>query len=110
MAETRKAVFTALYEAGFPAVARHIAKRGGALEEAEDVFQGALLVYYEKSRDGLLHLERGGEAYIFGFARYLWAKRYREKDRKSVVKGKSGSGRVDLGGRGIIKKKNMNKE
>src|SRR3546814_11570308 len=27
-------------------------------------------------------------------------------DRKSVVEGKSGSGRVDLGGRRIIKKKN----
>src|SRR3546814_13974802 len=29
-------------------------------------------------------------------------------DRKSVVKGKRGSGRVDLGGRSIIKKKNNN--
>ncbi|MEC3881758.1 RNA polymerase sigma factor [Parapedobacter sp. 10938] len=81
MAETRKAVFTALYEASFPAVARYIAQRGGTLEEAEDVFQDTLLVYYEKARGGLLHLERGEKEYIFGVSRYLWAKRYRENMR-----------------------------
>ncbi len=78
MAEIRKAVFTALYEAVFPAVARYIAQRGGALEEAEDVFQDALLAYYEKASGGRLHLERSEKEYIFGVARYLWAKRYRE--------------------------------
>src|SRR3546814_18090162 len=31
-------------------------------------------------------------------------------DRKSVVKGKSGSVSVDLGGRGCIKKKNINRK
>jgi len=85
MAETRKAVFVALYEACFPAVARHIAQRGGTLEEAEDVFQDALLVYYEKARGGSLRLARGEKEYIFGVARYLWAKRYHENMRHTSL-------------------------
>lgn len=85
MAETRKAVFTALYEASFPAIARHIAQRGGTIVEAEDVFQDALLVYYEKARDGSLRLAQGEKAYIFGVARYLWAKRYRENMRHTSL-------------------------
>ena len=81
MTETHEHLFAALYEASFPAVARYIARRGGTLAEAEDVFQDALLVYYEKSRDGAFHVERGEKEYIFGVARYLWAKRYRENER-----------------------------
>lgn len=85
MAETRKATFVALYEAIFPAVARYIAQRGGMLEEAEDVFQDALLVYYEKARGGVLRLERGEKEYVFGVARYLWAQRYRENIRHTSL-------------------------
>lgn len=83
--EDRKAVFTALYEKCFHAVAQYIARRGGVLEEAEDVFQDALLVYYEKTRQGSLNLQRGEKEYIFGIARYLWAKRYRENMRHTSL-------------------------
>src|SRR3546814_12613701 len=44
---------------------------------------------------------------LFGSAKRRWenVRRQAQLDRKSVVEGKSGSGRVDLGGRRIIKKK-----
>ncbi|MBK1441550.1 sigma-70 family RNA polymerase sigma factor [Parapedobacter sp. ISTM3] len=72
---------TALYKRVFPLVARYVAKRDGTLEEAKDVFHEALLVYYEKMRDGQLTLRQGQEAYIFGIVRHLWTKRYQENQR-----------------------------
>lgn len=85
MTETYQNVFATLYEASFPVVARYVARRGGTLEEAEDVFQDALLIYYEKTRDGSFHAERGEKEYIFGVARYLWVKRYRENERHTSL-------------------------
>jgi len=79
--EGRKAMFTTLYEEGFHGVAQYVARRGGTLEEAEDVFQDALILYYEKMRDGSLELHQRESAYLFGIARYLWNKRYRESMR-----------------------------
>ncbi len=71
----------AVYQQAFPAVARYVSKRGGAFEEAKDVFQEALLVYYEKMYEGRLTLQQSEEAYIFGIARHLWTKRYIENQR-----------------------------
>ncbi len=85
MAEIHKMDFVELYEASFPEVARYIARRGGTLEEAEDVFQDALVVYYEKTRDNAFHVDRNERAYIFGVARHLWTKRYRENGRQTSL-------------------------
>lgn len=71
----------AVYQQAFPAVARYVSKCGGTFEEAKDVFHGALLVFFEKKYEGRLSLQQGEEAYIFGIARHLWAKRYNENQR-----------------------------
>lgn len=71
----------AVYQHAFPAVARYVSKRGGTFEETKDVFQEALLVYYEKMYGGRLTLHQSEEAYIFGIARHLWTKRYSENQR-----------------------------
>src|SRR3546814_13419346 len=62
--------------------------------------------------DGNQIVEGGGDALptfedlrFFNFPFYDAGKSPEEKDRKSVVEGKSVSVRVDLGGRRIIKKK-----
>ncbi|ACU04892.1 RNA polymerase sigma factor [Pedobacter heparinus] len=74
----REAWLTALYKKAFPLVAGHISKMGGSLEEARDIFQDALIIYYEKSTASVLTLKHSDEAYLFGIARYLWNKRYKE--------------------------------
>src|SRR3546814_17789426 len=51
---------------------------------------------------------RGLQSYVREPRRVHVSVRRSGKDRKSVVKGKSVSGRVDLGGRRIIKKKKYN--
>jgi DNA-directed RNA polymerase specialized sigma24 family protein len=45
---SREALFMKLYQEAFPLVARHVSKMGGSFDEAKDIFQNALVVYYEK--------------------------------------------------------------
>jgi len=64
-----------LYKSTFPIVAKYVSRMGGNLDEAKDVFQDALLVYYEK-----IHLTEtplnNAIGYLFGTAKNLWLKRY----------------------------------
>lgn len=77
-AKRREQLFISLYKSCFPAVARYVSKMGGSFDEAKDVFQDALLVYYEKQGAGAPELRAGGEAYLAGIARHLWLRRFRQ--------------------------------
>jgi len=75
---SREALFMKLYQEAFPLVARHVSKMGGSFDEAKDIFQDALVVYYEKVQVSGLTLKHREKAYLFGIAKYLWIKRYKE--------------------------------
>jgi RNA polymerase sigma factor (sigma-70 family) len=81
----REVLFIRLYQRCFPAVARYVRKMGGNLEQARDVFQEALLAYYEKTRNGELELRSDEHAYLFGIARNVWAKRHKEAARNQAL-------------------------
>ncbi|MFD2583741.1 RNA polymerase sigma factor [Pedobacter vanadiisoli] len=81
----REALFMKLYKEAFPLVARHVSKMGGSFEEAKDIFQDALVVYYEKVQVPGLKLKYREKAYLFGIARYLWIKRYQENDKQVAL-------------------------
>ena len=74
----REALFIKLYQEAFPLVARHVSKMGGSFDEAKDIFQDALVVYYEKVQASGIKLKYSDKAYLFGIAKYLWIKRYKE--------------------------------
>lgn len=76
--EARERLFTDIYKSVFPYVARYISRSGGSFDEAKDVFQDALVLYYEKkleAPDFIAH----DKAYIIGVARHLWSARLRDK-------------------------------
>lgn len=75
-AEAREALFTRFYETVFPAVARYVRRKGGNSDAARDIFQDALIVYYEKAVAGETAIRTNEKAYLFGIARNLWTKRY----------------------------------
>jgi RNA polymerase sigma factor (sigma-70 family) len=58
-------------------VAKYVSRLGGNFDEAKDVFQDALVVYYEKTvgQSSALHNDT---AYLVGIAKNLWLKRYRQ--------------------------------
>ena len=76
--ELREAFFMALYKKAFPAVARYVARMGGSLEEAQDIFQDTLVIYYEKLVPARAETIVNEKAYLLGIAKKLWLQRYRD--------------------------------
>lgn len=76
-AET-EALIMRLYKSTFPAVARYVAKLGGSFDDARDVFQDALVIYYEKAAADKLELQKTESAYLGGIAKHLWFKKFRD--------------------------------
>lgn len=81
----REVWLTTLYKNAFPLVAKYISRMGGSLDEARDVFQDALIIYYEKTVRAELSLEYSDKAYLFGIARHLWNKRYKETGKQVPI-------------------------
>lgn len=73
---TRESQFIRLYETAFPAVAIFVRKMNGSLEEAKDVFQDALVIYYEKKMTGDFLPEVDESHYVKGISRHLWYKKF----------------------------------
>ncbi|RBQ06659.1 RNA polymerase sigma factor [Pedobacter miscanthi] len=82
---SREALFMKLYQQAFPLVAQHVAKMGGSFDEAKDIFQDALVLYYEKVQVSGLALKYSEKSYLLGIAKHLWIKRYHENSRHSSL-------------------------
>lgn len=95
-ASNREHLFIHLYTTVFPVVARYIHKRGGSLDEVKDVFQEALLVYYEKMVTGTLPSGVNEAAYLMGVSKYLWADRYRDMSLMNELEPDGGFVAVDV--------------
>ncbi|OGX81116.1 RNA polymerase sigma factor [Hymenobacter coccineus] len=76
----RTRTLTDLYRRTFPAVRRHVLRRGGTDQDAQDVFQDALVVFYEKAAAGALALTAAPGTYLVAVSRNLWL---RELDRRA---------------------------
>ncbi|MEB2774333.1 hypothetical protein SYJ56_03395 [Algoriphagus sp. D3-2-R+10] len=68
--------FLQMYRESFPDLASFVSRRGGSLEDAQDIFQDSLIIYYEQLVTGLEVRRDGG--YLFGIARHLWYRRFRD--------------------------------
>jgi DNA-directed RNA polymerase specialized sigma24 family protein len=77
-AAEREQAFIVLYKKTFPAVAKYVNKMGGSFEEAKDIFQDVLIIYYEKTVNAPIALHTNEQAYLLGIAKNLWAKKFRE--------------------------------
>ncbi len=78
--EQRQRLFMQLYKKAFPAVARYVARLGGSFDEAKDVFQDALVIYYEQVIVKQKPIDNP-DAYLAGTAKKLWLKRYHQNNR-----------------------------
>jgi RNA polymerase sigma factor (sigma-70 family) len=68
----RHATLTQLYRRTFPVVARHVGRHGGTVADAQDVFQDALLVLYEKAVAETLTLTAAPGTFLVAVSRNLW--------------------------------------
>jgi len=74
----REQLLMELYKSAFPTVAKYVAKMGGTLDDAKDVFQDALVIYYEKAIAGNLVAD-DSKAYLLGIAKHMWFKKFKEQ-------------------------------
>ena len=79
----RVALFEALYESTFPAVARFVSARNGSFQDAKDIFQDALVIFYEKTAEDKFEISVSDEAYILGIVKHLWIRK-NAFDKKKV--------------------------
>lgn len=69
--------FVQLYKEVFPLVVKYISKGQGTLEQAKDIFQDALIIYYEQILSTEKQIEQTEKAYIFGIVRHLWIHQFK---------------------------------
>jgi DNA-directed RNA polymerase specialized sigma24 family protein len=90
--ETNQQLFLRLYQSAFPVVARYVSRRGGGFDEAKDVFQDAVMIYYEK-RITAGNIPDNEKAYLMGIAKHLWIKSYQANSRYVSI---DDAGQVDI--------------
>ncbi|WP_426671029.1 RNA polymerase sigma factor [Mucilaginibacter sp. McL0603] len=86
-AEEREKLFISLYKSTFPAVAKYTSKMGGSFDEAKDIFQDALVIYYEKAVARSLSVQTNEKAYLMGIAKHLWLKKHHANSKQVPLEG-----------------------
>ena len=77
----RAQALTQLYRRTFPAVQQLVRRQGGSAEDAQDVFQEALVVLYEQAVADTLTLTASVSTYLVGVSRHLWQHELRRRAR-----------------------------
>lgn len=70
-----------LYRVHLPMILHLVQQNSGTEDEAKDVYQEGVMVFYEKVRDGSLELSCQIKTYLYAVCRRLWLKRLAEKNR-----------------------------
>ena len=77
----RARILTQLYRQAFPTVRRLVQRQGGSEQDAQDVFQDALVILYEQAVGGRLELTAAASTYLIGIARHRWQHELRRRAR-----------------------------
>ena len=77
----RERALTQLYRQAFPAVRRLVQRQGGSAQDAQDVFQDALVVFYEQAVSNALVLTAAPGTYLVSIARHRWQHELRRRSR-----------------------------
>ncbi|AII51761.1 RNA polymerase sigma factor [Hymenobacter sp. APR13] len=70
-----------LYRLHLPMVSHYVLQNSGTEDDARDVYQEGVMVFYEKVRDNSLELSCQIKTYLYAVCRRLWLKRLAEKTR-----------------------------
>jgi len=72
-----------LYKKNFRMVVNYIQKNSGTEEEAKDIFQESIVVFWQKAGSGNLIMTSKISTYIFSISQNLWRKELDRKGRNS---------------------------
>ena len=77
-------VFITLY-GYFPVVKKMILAHGGRPEDAEDIYQEALIVFYKKAATPDFKLTSAIGTYLYSIARFMWNDRLKKQQKQTFV-------------------------
>jgi RNA polymerase sigma factor (sigma-70 family) len=80
-----EAALSYLYKFHFPMILHFVQNNNGSEDEAKDIYQEAVIIFYEKIRDGGLELNCQIKTYLYSVCRRLWLKRLALKNRFAGV-------------------------
>ena len=80
-----EAALSYLYKHHFPMILHFVQNNNGSDDEAKDIYQEAIIIFYEKIRDGGLELNCQIKTYLYSVCRRLWLKRLALKNRFAGV-------------------------
>jgi len=75
-----------IYKQHFKAVLKFILNNSGSYEAAQDIYQEAIIVLYEKAREPGFILHSKMQTYIYSVAKRLWLKHLRKAGRTYLLK------------------------
>lgn len=77
--------FGELYKRNFPKINHFVQKNSGRQEDAEDLFQDAMIVLLEKLRKDQFQLTASIHTYVFAICKNIWLKKIRDRDYKLSI-------------------------
>ena len=81
LAGNDKAAVEAIYRENYTMIQSFILNNSGSVDEARDIFQEAMVVLYEKSKDATFSLNCQIRTYVYSVCRRLWLKRLQQLSR-----------------------------
>jgi RNA polymerase sigma factor (sigma-70 family) len=72
------AAFDRLYEDCFPSIAKYVQQNSGSRQDAEDIFQEAVIVLLHKIRQPEFCLTASLKTYLFSISKNIWLKKLRD--------------------------------
>lgn len=83
--KSRELIIRECYEEVFPKAAIYIQRQGGDLTAAKEVFQEALVLYYEKLVSQSFEPDQSHEAYLMGMIKNTWLKHQAKSSRMTSL-------------------------
>src|SRR5438105_3491460 len=69
----------------FPVIKKLVLKNNGTKQDAEDIYQEALIILMRKSREANFMLTCSVNTYLYSVCRFLWNDRLKARNKKMVV-------------------------
>jgi RNA polymerase sigma factor (sigma-70 family) len=81
--EDREKTLERIYARTYPMVLHYVKKHGGTSDDAKDLLQEAMILFYEKLLQGNLTLTSSISTYLMAICKNLWRSLYRKRSKFS---------------------------
>ncbi len=83
--EHNSRIILKIYEDCFPMIEKMVMNSGGVSEQAEDIFQDAMIVAYRKIVSGKFELRCKFSTYLYAVSKKIWTQEKRKNRRRHVT-------------------------